>query len=77
MDRLEGSWELIDNSDQRAGWWRTRHLVKAFCFDDGLDILDFERRVCAAHGSSGFTSEEFDGSAGQRQMEVAGKVRNY
>ena len=55
----------------------TRHLVKAFCFDDGLDILDFERRVSVAHGSGGFTSEDFDGSAGKRQMEVAGQVWNY
>ena len=55
----------------------TRHLVKAFCFDDGLDVLDFERRVCAAHGSGGFTPEDFDGSAGQSQMEVAGQVWNY
>ena len=52
-------------------------FFQAFCFNDVLNILDFERRVCAAHGSGGFTLEDFDGSAGQCQMEVAGQVRNY
>ena len=68
---------MVDNRDQQAGCWTTRHLVKALCFDNGLDILDFERRICDAHGSGGFTSEDVDGSAGQRRMEVAGQVRNY
>ena len=77
MDHLEGSGELIDNIDQRAELWTTRHLVKAFCFEDGLNILDFEQCVCAAHGSGGFTSEDFDVSEGQRQMRVAGQVQNY
>ena len=51
MDRLESSGELINNIYQRAGGWTTRHLVKAFYFDDVLDIFNFERRVCAARGS--------------------------